>query len=236
MALLLCIETATSVCSVALAGDGALLSLKETSDKYPHSAVITLFIAGVLESAGVEPHALDGIAVSKGPGSYTGLRIGVATAKGLCYSLDKPLIAISTLQSMAAGMRDIRDATGDDRTGLLFCPMIDARRMEVYSALFDETGKEVREALAEILDEKSFREYLQKQKVLFAGDGTGKCRALLEKNPNALFLEDFYPSAKSMCRLAEERFLSGEFEDLAYFEPFYLKDFIAGKPWVKGLR
>ncbi len=113
MALLLCIETATTVCSVAVAGDGAPLSLKETSDKNSHSAVITLFIAEVLESAGVELPALDGIAVSKGPGSYTGLRIGVATAKGLCYSLDKPLIAVNTLQAMAAGMRDIRDAAGD---------------------------------------------------------------------------------------------------------------------------
>jgi len=188
----------------------------------------------VIKTAGVAISELDAIAVSQGPGSYTGLRIGVAAAKGLCYALDKPLIGVNTLQAMALGM--VHKGQADRTVKILFCPMIDARRMEVYCAIFDEKGKEIRETRAEIIDENSFMEYLGKNRVVFAGDGALKCRPLLERNPNVIFSEDFQASAKFMISLSEEKFSQEKFEDLAYFEPYYLKDFIAGKPRVKGLK
>jgi tRNA threonylcarbamoyladenosine biosynthesis protein TsaB len=238
LALILSIETATTVCSVALARDGKLLSLKETSDKNSHSSVLTLFIDEVIQQTGLDKSLLDAVAVSEGPGSYTGLRIGVATAKGICYALDKVLIAVPTLQAMAVGMYGTgywAPGTGQSNQ-ILFCPMLDARRMEVYSALFDHTGKQIRETRAEIINENSFAEFLNKQQVVFAGDGAGKCKAILEMHPNAVFMDVFQPSAKYMMILAEQKYARKEFEDIAYFEPFYLKDFVAGKPRVKGLK
>ncbi len=238
MSLILNIETATGVCSVALARGGQLIGLKESNTKNSHSSVLTQFIDEVVKTAGVDLHDLDAVGVSEGPGSYTGLRIGVASAKGLCYALEKPLIGVSTLRAMAIGMPH-PPTPSPGREGenkILYCPMIDARRMEVYCAIFDENGNEIRETRAEIIDENSFMEYLGKNKVVFAGDGAVKCRPLFENHPNAVFSENFQTSAKFMISLSEEKFSQKKFEDLAYFEPYYLKDFIAGKPRVKGLK
>ncbi len=224
---------------MAIARDGELIALKESHDKFSHSSLITLFIEEVLREAGIEKKSLHGVAISAGPGSFTGLRIGVATAKGICFALDKPLIAVGTLESMAAGMiLKIRNQKPVNSTSnqLLFCPMIDARRMEVYSALFDLTGKQIRETKAEIIHEHSFSDYLQNTQVVFGGDGADKCYPLLKNETDALFLENFYPSARYMIGLAENKYRAGSFENIAYFEPFYLKDFIAGKPHVKGLK
>lgn len=233
MSLILNIETATSVCSVALARDGQLLGLKESNSKNSHASVLTLFMDEVINTAGIILSDLDAIAVSEGPGSYTGLRIGVAAAKGLCYALEKPLIGVSTLRAMALGM--VHPVPADQLAHILYCPMIDARRMEVYCAIFDEKGKDIREIRAEIIDENSFMEYLGKNRIVFAGDGSLKCRPLFDKHPNAVFSEDFQTSARFMISLSEEKFSKKIFEDIAYFEPYYLKNFIAGKPRVKGL-
>lgn len=234
MSLILNIETATSVCSVALAKDGQLLGLMESNEKNSHSSILTLFIDEVIKTAGVVLSDLDGVAVSEGPGSYTGLRIGVASAKGLCYALEKPLIGVNTLQAMALGM--VPPGSSMPETHTLYCPMIDARRMEVYSAVFDEKGRMIRETRAEIVDENSFMEFLGKNRIVFAGDGALKCRPLFGNHPNAVFSEEFQPSAQFMISLSEEKYFQKKFEDLAYFEPYYLKDFIAGKPRVKGLK
>jgi len=233
LAKILNIETSTRVCSVTLSVDGIVKAIKESHVKNAHAGSVTLFSEEVIKSAGFSFTNLDAIAVSKGPGSYTGLRIGVSTAKGFCYSLEKPLIAISTLKAMVFGMIKKMGETADN---YVFCPMIDARRMEVYTAVYDHKLVEIQEIRAEIIDEHSFTELLEKQKVVFAGDGAEKCKPILGQNKNALFLNEFYPSSSFLCELAEEKFKKGLFEDVAYFEPFYLKDFVAGIPKVKGLK
>lgn len=242
MALILHIETATQVCSVALAESGSVLQLRESSEKNMHSSVVTVFIDEMLKAAGKPFTALDAVAVSMGPGSYTGLRIGVSTAKGICYGLDRPLIAVGTLDAMAAGMA-AGMASLSTGTPSLLCPMIDARRMEVYNALYAPQGlrpvaqglRPWRETQAEIITENSFAEELKSFRIIFAGDGAAKCKPLLQQHPNAEFLDSFQPSAAFMVPLAEEKFRRQQFEDTAYFEPFYLKDFIPGIPKVKGL-
>ncbi len=234
MALILNIETATRVCSVALSRDGSILTSKESNEQYSHSELITVFIQEVMKESEAKLEDINAVAISKGPGSYTGLRIGVSTAKGLCFALDKPLISIGTLQSMAYGMSKNPEIEKLEKN-ILFCPMIDARRMEVYAALYDINNKEVREVGADIIDENSFSEYLKNSKVIFFGDGAGKCKEILSVNPNAIFNDDVLPSSLHMVSLAEQKFREKQFEDLAYFEPFYLKDFIAGVPKVKGL-
>lgn len=230
MALILCIETATDVCSTALLHDGKILGTRESSIRNAHSAMLTVFIDELIKSSGSLITDLDAIAVSMGPGSYTGLRIGVATAKGLCYALGKPLIAVPTLQAMAAGI-----PPPASRIPHLTCPMIDARRMEVYCAVYDQEGNELREVRAEIIGEGSFGDLLENNFIVFGGDGAEKCRHLLGAHPNALFLDDFQTSARFMNSQANNKYLQRDFVDLAYFEPFYLKDFVAGKPRVKGL-
>ncbi|MCD4664178.1 MAG: tRNA (adenosine(37)-N6)-threonylcarbamoyltransferase complex dimerization subunit type 1 TsaB [Bacteroidales bacterium] len=236
MSLILCIETATQVCSVVLVRDGKILSYKESSKKNSHSEVITIFIDGLLNESNNNFSDLDAVAVSKGPGSYTGLRIGVSTAKGLCYALNIPLIAINTLQSMAFGMAEsLKNNTSGQTASTLLCPMIDARRMEVYSAIYNINNKEVRETKAEIIDKYSFSNYFSQNKMIFFGDGASKCQDVIT-HPNAVFYENINPSAANMASLAKEKVLKRQFEDVAYFEPFYLKDFIAGVPKVKGLR
>lgn len=228
MALILNLETSTTVCSVSLAKDCQLLAVKEQNGDYSHAENLTLFIEDVLKQTGIKLSAVDAIAVSKGPGSYTGLRIGVSTAKGLCYSLNKPLIAISTLKHISLSVsKDFQ--TPNSNLQSLFCPMLDARRMEVYCAMFDSLNNEIRPITAEIVDEHSFSDLLNNQVIYFFGDGAAKCKSVLSANKNAIFIDDVFPSAKNMISLSEQAFVYKEFEDVAYFEPFYLKDFVAGK-------
>lgn len=231
MARILNIETSTRVCSVTLAVDGDIKSIRESHVANSHAERITLFSEEVIQDSGIQFSDIDAVAVSMGPGSYTGLRIGVSTAKGFCYALTKPLIAINTLKAMAAGMAgSIHDKD------FLLCPMIDARRMEVYAAVFDSFIKEIKATQAIIIDEQSFEDLLKDHKILFAGDGAPKCKQVLSHQRNAFFNDAFLPSARFMAPLAEQKFLRSEFEDTAYFEPFYLKDFVAGIPKVKGLK
>ena len=223
--MILQIETATTVCSVALAKDGEVLTFKQMDQRNIHAEVITLYIDELLNTTGAKYNELDAIAVSCGPGSYTGLRIGISTAKGLCYALDKPLIAIETLESMAYGaITESELAKGD----VLLCPMIDARRMEVYTAVFNTKMERLAPTTAEIIDENSFADFFKDNKILFFGDGADKCQTTLT-HPNALFLPGFTNSATYLTNKAKEKFEQKNFANVAYFEPFYLKDFIAGK-------
>lgn len=225
MALILLLETATVSCSVALAEDGEIIAAKELDERNAHASHITLFVQKVLEQGGKTMPELDAVAVSMGPGSYTGLRIGTSTAKGLCYALDIPLIAVNTLQSMAGNI-----ASSGEYPGSLYCPMIDARRMEVYTAVYDEDLREVLPVQARIIDNNSFRELLKNNRIIFFGDGALKCSDVL-KDPNAIILPGFVNSARDMREAAARKYRTGDFEDLAYFEPFYLKDFlVAAKP------
>ena len=222
MSIILNIETAIKNCSVSISDKGNLLAISEINEgKFSHAEKLHTFIPDVIKEAGLKMKDLDAIGISKGPGSYTGLRIGVSAAKGLCYALDKPLISIPTLDSMA---RQVSLEKGD-----LVVPMLDARRMEVYSAVFDHQYRQIRETKAEILDADSFTKALIAGKVYFVGDGAEKCSELI-KHDNAIFLSDIYPSAKEMTIMSDQKYTASDFEDVAYFEPFYLKDFVAGKP------
>jgi len=229
------IDTATTVCSVALAKDGKTTAVKQVDQRNIHAEVITVFIDELLAETGSHYKDIDAIAVSCGPGSYTGLRIGISTAKGLCFALDKPLIAIETLESMAHGIIDnpaLLSSFNFQLSTPLLCPMIDARRMEVYTAIFNTNGKNIVPTAAEIIDEHSFADLLKNNQILFFGDGAEKCREVLGHNPNAQFLPGFTNSATHLSKKAAEKFARKDFEDVAYFEPFYLKDFIAGKKSV----
>lgn len=226
------IETAATVCSVALAKDGEVVGFKQVNARNVHAEVITLFIEELITGAGITYRGLDAIAVSSGPGSYTGLRIGVSTAKGLCFALDKPLIAVETLAAMANGV--LSDASFTIDASTLLCPMIDARRMEVYTAVFNTTGERILPTAAEIIDENSFAELLKSNKILFFGDGADKCQLVLGDNTNAQFLPGFTNSATYLTKPAFDKFMAKDFEDVAYFEPYYLKDFIAGKKVVNS--
>jgi len=214
------IETATTNCSVSLSYKGETLCLKEDNEvNYSHAEKLHVFIDDVLKQAKISKEKLDAIAVSKGPGSYTGLRIGVSAAKGLCYALDLPLISVPTLESLAHQI---------DSTDGYIIAMLDARRMEVYSAIFSATKKLVRETKAEVIDENSFETYLR-EKAHFIGSGVEKTKNIIDHN-NAIFIENKLPSANDMSYLAFNKYEASDFEDVAYFEPYYLKDFIALKP------
>lgn len=218
------IETATTVCSVALAKDGHVIAVKQLNERNIHAEVITLYIDELLKGSGLQYAAIDAVAVSAGPGSYTGLRIGISTAKGLCYALDKPLIAVETLEAMALGI--IADEPALISDGVLLCPMIDARRMEVYTALFDANGNRVKQTAAEIIDEHTFAELLKTNKVLFFGDGAEKCKGVIGDSDNAIFYTEFTNSATHISKSAAAKYTAGDFENVAYYEPFYLKDFL----------
>ncbi len=233
MALIICIETSTIACSVALSKNGELISFKEDFSGNSHSLMLLPFIDEILKNAKLNINEIDAFAVSKGPGSYTGLRIGVSTVKGLCYATEKPMIAIDTLQSMALGISEI--VKNGEKNDDLFCPLIDARRMEVYSAIYNIDNKQIREPVAEIINDGSFSDFLANKRVFFAGDALNKCKIYLEKNKNSFFIDNFLPSAKYMCSIAEKNYINNTFVDTAYFEPFYLKDFVAKKSNVKGL-
>jgi tRNA threonylcarbamoyladenosine biosynthesis protein TsaB len=236
MAIILNIETSTEVCSVSLAKDGETQFLKESTDGMNHSQLLTVFIEDLFKSNDFDPKTLDAVAVSMGPGSYTGLRIGVSVAKGLCYGLNIPLIGIGSIdalgQYVAEHTGEFYFENGDD---LLFCPMIDARRMEVYTALFNKGGEKVKEVSAEIIDENSFAMELENKKVLFFGNGAEKCRSVLS-HPNALFEGPVLTSARFMQKFSEKKYNQSAFENVAYFEPFYLKDFVATIPKNKILK
>jgi len=226
MSHILNIETATTVCSVAIGKNGILHSFKEVNNGYTHAENLTVFIQELLNDSKLSLNDLDAIAVSKGPGSYTGLRIGISAAKGICYALNKPLIAIDTLQAMAQApeISNFKFQISNQ-----FCPMLDARRMEVYCAIYDETGKEIMPSTAKIIDENSFAEELKKNKIIFFGDGAAKCKTFLQHSPNASVAENIFPSAKNMCALSHIAFEKKQFENTAYFEPAYLKEFYTEK-------
>ena len=218
------IETATTNCSVSISKNGKTVVLKEDNDKsYSHAERLHVYIDEALKEAGIKSADLSAIAISKGPGSYTGLRIGVSAAKGLCFALDKPLIAVPTLEALAHQV-ELEDG--------IVISMLDARRMEVYSAIYDSNYKEIRETQAQILDENAFAENLQNGKVYFIGNGVEKTKTLIS-HPNAIFVDDKLPSANDMSALAFHKFNNNDVEDVAYFEPYYLKDFVALKPKPK---
>jgi tRNA threonylcarbamoyladenosine biosynthesis protein TsaB len=220
VAYILNIETSTTNCSVSLSHKGETLVLKEDyGNGYSHAEKLHVYVDEVLKEAKISTLQLDAIAVSKGPGSYTGLRIGVSAAKGLAFALNIPLISVSTLEALA---HQVKADSG------LIIPMLDARRLEVYSAIFDTQFNSIRAIEAQVLDETSFQSYLSENKVYFIGDGVAKTKALLDNN-NAVFIENKLPSADQMSALSFNKYKKSDTEDVAYFEPYYLKDFVAIK-------
>ena len=209
------IETSTALCSTALAENGAIVSYKESSAPKAHASLTAVFIQEMLSERGLTINDCDAVCVSMGPGSYTGLRVGVSTAKGLCFGAGKPLIAVGTLDTLVA------QASGDYR---FIIPMVDARRMEVYTAVF-ENGRQITETAPVIIDENSFAEYLEQGPCLFIGDGAGKCADII-RHPDAHFCQ-CHPQASAMLSPALKAYKEKRFEDVAYFEPFYLKEFVA---------
>lgn len=228
MSLILCIETGTDICSVAIARDGRLISLRESDKGRDHARNVALYVEEILAESGITADELDAVAVGKGPGSYTGLRIGVSFAKGLCYALKIPLIAIDSLESLA------RIAVEDHEAGLIavegwdsarLCPMIDARRMEVYAEVFNTDLAALSDVVAEVVTNESFAEHIGPQgEFLIFGNGAEKCVDVLPKD-GVRFI-DVSPSARGLCSIAQEKLDAGQTEDIAYFEPFYLKDFV----------
>jgi len=231
MPLILNIESSTEVCSVSIAQNGQTLFKKESLEGLNHSRVLTVFIEELFKENNIAPKMLDAVAVSKGPGSYTGLRIGVSVAKGLCYGLNIPLISVNSLEILGVyAAQNLEKYTFlNDETQILICPMIDARRMEVYTALYNSTGEEIRAVSAEIIDENFLSDLLETHEILFIGNGADKCKNLLT-HKNVFFAEPRTTSAEFMQFTAEEKFSKKQFEDVAYFEPFYLKNFVATVP------
>lgn len=225
MSCILHIETSTQVCSVALSEDGQCIFSKTDFEGPSHAVTLGVYVDEALSFADSHAIPLDAVAVSCGPGSYTGLRIGVSMAKGICYGRNLPLIGIPTPEVMCVPLLLDEELSED----VLLCPMIDARRMEVYAALYDRALHPVREIEAVIIDESSYEDYLNRGPVYFFGNGAAKCKEKI-LHPNARFVEDIHPLAKWMFPLAEKAFARGDFKDVAYFEPFYLKEFVASKP------
>ena len=225
MSLILCIETGTDICSVGIARDGELVSLRESAEGRDHAKHVGVFVDELLRETGIAPDELDAVAVGMGPGSYTGLRIGVSFAKGLCYGLQIPLVAIGSLDALAevaiedneAGILDVE--AWDEA---LLCPMVDARRMEVYTRLYNAKGEPQSDVKAEIIDANSFADVRKERLLIIFGNGAAKCREVLS---DATYI-NVAPSARGLARLAEQRLQAGQTEDIAYFEPFYLKDFV----------
>jgi tRNA threonylcarbamoyladenosine biosynthesis protein TsaB len=224
MACIFHIETSTQVCSFAFSLGEKMILERLSLDGSSHAANLGIFVSEAMDYVKKNNCTVDAVAVSAGPGSYTGLRIGVSVAKGLCYGLDIPLIAIPSLKVI---YRALPPQTYPD--DVLYCPMIDARRMEVYAAIYNKKQEPVREVSADIVDENTYEEYLSRGKVLFFGNGSDKCKPVIH-SPNAVFIEGIYPSAAAMVSLANEAFHKKEFVDAAYFEPFYLKEFQATTP------
>ncbi|MBQ2036324.1 MAG: tRNA (adenosine(37)-N6)-threonylcarbamoyltransferase complex dimerization subunit type 1 TsaB [Alistipes sp.] len=225
MSLILCIETGTDICSVGIARDGELMSLRESDQGRDHAKQVAVFVDELLRETGVKPDELDAVAVGMGPGSYTGLRIGVSFAKGLCYGLNIPLLAVGSLEALTdVAIKDyeagIIQVEGWDEA--LLCPMVDARRMEVYTQIFNSRCEAQSEVSAEIITEDSFSQWRAKGKLVIFGNGAAKCQEML---PDAIYI-DVAPSARGLTRIAHQLFEAGKTVDIAYFEPFYLKDFV----------
>lgn len=217
VAYILNIETSTKNCSASIAKDGHVIALKEVnSGSFSHAEKLHVFIGELLEEVGLKAIDLTAVAVGKGPGSYTGLRIGVSAAKGLCYALNIPLIAVATLEILAK-----KTSVSEG----VIVAMLDARRMEVFSAVYNDSYEKIRKTAAQIIDENSFATYLSKGKVTFIGDGAEKCKEII-KHPNAIFIDHAFPSAKEMGQVSFVKYQKSDTEDVAYFEPFYLKDFM----------
>jgi len=231
--MIICIETATSVCSVALCDSSGVIAMRESNEGMSHAAMLTLYIEEVLNEAGLKANNLKAVAVSKGPGSFTGLRIGVSVAKGIAYAASIPVIGVETTVSMFYGITDFLEEKMMTNSNTLFCPMLDARRMEVYYAVFDSKGKQIKKIAAEIIHENSFGEIPQSVRIIFFGDGAIKCKDII-KRPNVYFALDYKISASHMQKPAYQALKDHHYEDVAYFEPFYLKDFITTKP-VKNI-
>ncbi|MFN5884369.1 MAG: tRNA (adenosine(37)-N6)-threonylcarbamoyltransferase complex dimerization subunit type 1 TsaB [Bacteroidota bacterium] len=223
MGLILCIETATEVCSVCLSRDGHAWAVKEITEPNRHASLLSPLIDEILKENGHSFNQLDAVAVSKGPGSYTGLRVGVSTTKGLCYALDKPLIAVPTLQALAA----LAQKQISSKEPYTLIPMIDARRMEVFTAAYNHLLEESTATHAHIIDESSFAS--QQLPSYYFGNGAAKCVATLT-HPNLHYLANIQCSASGMAALAEAAFIKQRFEDVAYVEPYYLKDFVGTTP------
>lgn len=225
MSLILCIETGTDVCSVGIARDGELVSLRESDEGRDHAKKVGVFVDELLHETGVAPDELDAVAVGMGPGSYTGLRIGVSFAKGLCYGLNIPLLAVGSLDALTqvaiedydAGIVDV-----EDWDNAILCPMVDARRMEVYTRMYDAKGGALNDVAAEIISAESFADVRAERQLVIFGNGAAKC---CEVMPDATYI-NITPSARGLARLAQQRLDAGQLEDIAYFEPFYLKDFV----------
>lgn len=223
MACILHVETSTKTCSLALSADGKMVFNRENFEGASHAANLGKFAQEAIEYARKNAFLIEAVAVSSGPGSYTGLRIGVSEAKGLCYGLDIPLIAIPSLKIMASSLLQSNIKISSSS---LLCSLMDARRMEVYSAFYDMELNEIKSVSADIIDENSYMEYAANQTLIFFGDGSTKCRSVIQ-SPNMQFVENIHPLASAMIPLADEAFLKQEFVDVAYFEPFYLKEFQA---------
>lgn len=227
--MILCLETSTPVCSVALCDSNGPAYLRESSGEKSHASLLTVFAGELLKDAGLKASDLEAVAVSKGPGSYTGLRIGVSTAKGIAYAASLPLIGVETTLLMYHGIDEKmrRKYSLNDRS--LFVPMLDARRMEVYYSILDSEGRTLKKTSAEIIDEDSFAGIPPDIRILFFGDGAGKCRGVISRE-NVAFADEFRISAAHMYQPAFKSLRQQNFEDIAYFEPFYLKDFITSRP------
>lgn len=235
--LILHIETSTDICSVALSEGKEMIALAESGPDRSHATLLSAQIRKLFEESGRELKQIDAVAVSKGPGSYTGLRIGVSTAKGIAYALEKPLLASGTLLNMTHGALAhpaVKELVREHGSELLLCPMIDARRMEVYSAVYTVEMKRFREVKAEVLDEGSYREILEQHPVCFFGNGSVKLETVVNHS-GAFFIRELHPSASQMIEPALVSYREKRFEDVAYFEPFYLKEFIATIPRKKVL-
>lgn len=228
---ILCIETSTSACSAAICIDGKAVSIKQNLEGANHASELPVFIQELLQQATANNLTLDAVALSQGPGSYTGLRIGTSVAKGICYGLNIPLIPLNTLQILCVAAQNAAPADA------LLCPMLDARRMEVYTAFFSpSTLEQQSEVQAKVIDEQSFADELSQTKLLFFGNGAAKCQTVIQ-SPSALFLEDIVPHAKYMGLLAEQQATAAlDTKQMAYYEPFYLKDFVPAPSHIKGLQ
>ncbi|MBL7965726.1 MAG: tRNA (adenosine(37)-N6)-threonylcarbamoyltransferase complex dimerization subunit type 1 TsaB [Prolixibacteraceae bacterium] len=226
MAAILIIETSTEICSVALVQDGQVIDSIESGEGQNHARLTSVFAEQLLRRNNINPKELGAVAVSRGPGSYTGLRIGVSTAKGICYAGNIPLIAVGTLEAMAKHVSLNHSFFGiQEKKPTFYCPMIDARRMEVFSMLLDNKGNTIQPITAEIIDESFLSEEMKVNQVIFFGNGSEKCKNVIQAE-NAVFIGKVVASATHMAELAWEAYTKKQFEDVAYFEPFYLKDFV----------